>query len=43
MCAHRYINHGKEFQWGLGLCYTLTQNLNFVESWEPCKGRELDQ
>lgn len=26
-------------QWGQGLCYTLTQNLDYDETWEPCRGR----
>ncbi|XP_003246766.1 integrin alpha-PS1 isoform X2 [Acyrthosiphon pisum] len=43
VCAHRYINRGDEYQWGQGLCYTLTQNLDFVECWEPCKGRETEK
>lgn len=43
MCAHRYINRGVEYQWGQGLCYTLTQNLDFAEAWEPCKGRETEK
>ncbi|VVC46162.1 Hypothetical protein CINCED_3A016546 [Cinara cedri] len=43
VCAHRYINRGTEYQWGQGLCYTLTQHLEFMECWEPCKGRETDK
>ncbi|XP_025410272.1 integrin alpha-PS1 isoform X2 [Sipha flava] len=43
VCAHRYINRGEEYQWGQGLCYTLTQNLDFVEAMVPCKGRETEK
>ncbi|XP_050530461.1 integrin alpha-PS1 isoform X2 [Daktulosphaira vitifoliae] len=39
VCAHRYITRGPGYQWGQGLCYTLTQNLDFDNCWEPCKGR----
>ncbi|XP_054286091.1 integrin alpha-PS1-like isoform X2 [Macrosteles quadrilineatus] len=41
VCAHRYIRKGEDFQYGQGLCYTLTQRLDFDESWEPCKGRPV--
>ena len=39
MCAHRYIRKGADYQWGQGLCYTLTQDLEYDETWEPCRGR----
>ncbi|XP_046437434.1 integrin alpha-PS1-like isoform X2 [Daphnia pulex] len=39
VCAHRYIRKGADYQWGQGLCYTLTQNLDYDETWEPCRGR----
>ncbi|XP_059476549.1 integrin alpha-PS1 isoform X2 [Neocloeon triangulifer] len=39
VCAHRYIHKGLDFQWGRGLCYTLTQYLDFDKSHDPCKGR----
>lgn len=39
VCAHRYIRRGEDYQWGRGLCYTLTQRLDYDDSWEPCKGR----
>lgn len=41
VCAHRYINSGPEFQWGQGLCYTLSQELDYDDTWEPCKGRSV--
>ncbi|XP_067003096.1 integrin alpha-PS1 isoform X2 [Anabrus simplex] len=39
VCAHRHIKKGLDFQWGQGLCYTLTQYLDFSYTWDPCKGR----
>ena len=30
-------------QWGQGLCYTLTQNLDYDETWEPCRGRPTNK
>nr|CAD7204275.1 unnamed protein product [Timema douglasi] len=43
VCAHRYVRRGADFQWGQGLCYTLTQYLDYDESWEPCKGRPTNK
>ncbi|KAK6618328.1 hypothetical protein RUM44_002780 [Polyplax serrata] len=43
VCAHRYIRKGIDFQWGHGLCYTLSQYLDYEETWEPCKGRPVDR
>ncbi|PSN29549.1 Integrin alpha-PS1, partial [Blattella germanica] len=39
VCAHRYMRKGSDYQWGQGLCYTLSQFLDYDETWEPCKGR----
>ncbi|XP_065559170.1 integrin alpha-PS1-like isoform X2 [Artemia franciscana] len=39
VCAHRYIRKGVDYQWGQGLCYTLSQELEYDEAWEPCRGR----
>jgi len=41
VCAHRYIRKGADYQWGQGLCYTLTQDLDYDETWEPCRGRPV--
>lgn len=30
-------------QWGQGLCYILTQNLDCADSLEPCKGLETEE
>jgi len=43
VCAHRYIRKGELYQWGQGLCYTLTQRLDYDDSWEPCKGRATNR
>ncbi|KAJ8879066.1 hypothetical protein PR048_019672 [Dryococelus australis] len=43
VCAHRYVRKGKDYQWGQGMCYTLTQYLDYDETWEPCKGRPVNK
>ncbi|CAH0386379.1 unnamed protein product [Bemisia tabaci] len=42
VCAHRYMKKGEGYRQGQGLCYTLSQHLEFDDSWEPCKGRPTD-
>jgi len=39
VCAHRYIHSGKDFQWGLGLCHSLTQYLEYHQTLEPCRNK----
>ncbi|XP_063536455.1 integrin alpha-PS1 isoform X1 [Cydia strobilella] len=39
VCAHRYIRKSGESQFGQGLCYTLTNNLEVADMWEPCLGK----
>ncbi|KAJ2949142.1 hypothetical protein O0L34_g6082 [Tuta absoluta] len=41
VCAHRYIRKMGESQYGQGLCYTLDNNLELQDMWEPCKGRSV--
>lgn len=43
VCAHRYIVKDGESQHGQGLCYVLTNDLNFDETYEPCKGRTTER
>lgn len=43
VCAHRYMRKGSDYQWGQGLCYTLSQFLDYDETWEPCKGRPTNR
>lgn len=43
VCAHRYIVKSGESQHGQGLCYVLTNDLRFDESYEPCKGRATER
>lgn len=43
MCAHRYIAKTGESQHGQGLCYVLTNDLKFDDSYEPCKGRNTER
>ncbi|KAK5640776.1 hypothetical protein RI129_009323 [Pyrocoelia pectoralis] len=45
VCAHRYIwsENLNSNQYGLGLCYSLNNNLEWEEQWEPCKGRPMLQ
>ncbi|XP_023169048.1 integrin alpha-PS1 [Drosophila hydei] len=39
VCAHRYVTIQRENRYGQGLCYVLTNDLQFDEVYEPCKGR----
>ncbi|ODN00073.1 Integrin alpha-PS1 [Orchesella cincta] len=39
VCAHRYVNQGKDFRWGLGLCHFLTQYLEYDQTLEPCRNK----
>ncbi|XP_055371581.1 integrin alpha-PS1 [Condylostylus longicornis] len=41
VCAHRYIVKEGENQYGRGLCYVLTNDLKFDDSYEPCKGKPV--
>ncbi|KAK4874709.1 hypothetical protein RN001_014069 [Aquatica leii] len=45
VCAHRYIwsDNLESNQYGLGLCYSLNNRLEWEEQWEPCKGRPILQ
>ena len=40
VCAHRYTRRGLDYRWGQGQCFTLTNKLQFDETWEPCRGRD---
>lgn len=39
VCAHRYIIKTGDSQHGQGLCYVLSNDLKYDETYEPCKGR----
>ncbi|KAH8279651.1 hypothetical protein KR018_007584, partial [Drosophila ironensis] len=41
VCAHRYMHIVQENRYGQGLCYLLTNDLQFEEVHEPCKGRSV--
>ncbi|KAH8305354.1 hypothetical protein KR044_007773, partial [Drosophila immigrans] len=43
VCAHRYVTIVRENRYGQGLCYVLTNNLDFDEVYEPCKGRPVER
>ncbi|CAG5046011.1 unnamed protein product [Parnassius apollo] len=43
VCAHRYIRKSGESQFGQGLCYTLSNDLQLLDSWEPCRGRSVNK
>ncbi|KAL1137846.1 hypothetical protein AAG570_009542 [Ranatra chinensis] len=43
VCAHRYIRSGEDFRFAGGLCYTLSQRLDYDDTWEPCKGRPVNR
>lgn len=42
-CAHRYIKKGPDYQWGFGICYSLTQELHGHRAWEPCMNRPVSK
>ncbi|KAG8184072.1 hypothetical protein JTE90_013706 [Oedothorax gibbosus] len=42
-CAHRYIKKGPGYQWGLGICYSLSQTLENHREWEPCLNRPVSK
>ncbi|CAH0585673.1 unnamed protein product [Chrysodeixis includens] len=41
VCAHRYIRKQGELQFGQGLCYTLSNELELLDVMEPCRGRSV--
>lgn len=44
VCAHRYITGNLEnMHPGLGLCYSLHEDLRWDEQHEPCKGRPSEK
>ncbi|XP_034662240.1 integrin alpha-PS1 isoform X1 [Drosophila subobscura] len=43
VCAHRYMYIVRENRYGQGLCYVLTNDLQFDEVHEPCKGRPVQR
>ncbi|XP_030567984.1 integrin alpha-PS1 [Drosophila novamexicana] len=43
VCAHRYVTIVRENRYGQGLCYVLTNDLQFDEVYEPCKGRSVQR
>ena len=38
-CAHRRRKRGVAFEWGLGLCISMTNALDEDGFWEPCEGK----
>lgn len=42
VCAHRYVLKGSDFRWGNGICYSLTQFLDYSRTYEPCRGRVVN-
>ncbi|GIY96147.1 integrin alpha-PS1 [Caerostris extrusa] len=36
-----YIKKGPDYQWGLGICYSLSQTLANHREWEPCLNRPV--
>lgn len=42
VCAHRYaLRPNPDSIWGQGLCYTLMQDFQPDEIWEPCRGKSV--
>ncbi|KAJ6219410.1 hypothetical protein RDWZM_005222 [Blomia tropicalis] len=42
VCAHRYVHRGVDFRWGNGICYSLSQYLDYNRTYEPCRNRLVD-
>lgn len=42
-CAHRYVLKGLNYQWGQGICYSLTRNLTLHKHWSPCLNRPVNK
>ncbi|CAB4063485.1 ITGA7 [Lepeophtheirus salmonis] len=40
VCAHRYVKKEFQHRWGNGRCFTLSQNLEHLATWDPCEGRD---
>jgi len=38
-CAHRRRKRGTAYEWGLGLCISMTNVLDEDGFWEPCDGK----
>jgi len=38
-CAHRRRKRGVAYEWGLGLCISMTNALDEDGFWEPCEGK----
>lgn len=43
VCAHRYVHRGTSFRWGNGICYSLTQFLDYNRSFDPCLNRNVQK
>nr|XP_042897311.1 integrin alpha-PS1 isoform X2 [Parasteatoda tepidariorum] len=42
-CAHRFVLSGPDYQWGQGICYSLSQNLKLEKAFEPCRNRPVNK
>lgn len=41
-CAHRQVLKGPNYRWGQGICYSLTRNLTYHKTWQPCLNRPVN-
>lgn len=41
-CAHRQVLKGFKYRWGQGICYSLTRNLTYHKTWQPCLNRPVN-
>lgn len=41
-CAHRQVLKGFNYRWGQGICYSLTKNLTYHKTWQPCLNRPVN-
>uniref|UniRef100_A0A646QFY9 Integrin alpha-PS1 n=1 Tax=Hemiscolopendra marginata TaxID=943146 RepID=A0A646QFY9_9MYRI len=42
-CAHRYVKKGVNYRWGNGICYSLSQDLDFQNPFDPCYNRPVEK
>jgi integrin alpha 7 len=42
-CAHKFVIKGPQYRWPQGICYSLTSNLTYHRTWQPCLNRPVNK
>uniref|UniRef100_A0A6G1S610 Integrin alpha-PS1 n=1 Tax=Aceria tosichella TaxID=561515 RepID=A0A6G1S610_9ACAR len=42
-CAHKFVMRGPQYRWPQGICYSLTSNLTYHRTWQPCLNRPVNK